>query len=250
VQGAAHKRIAWVRSPIVFARGLISGCVAAAATFALAGCGDSDPSSAAGKRSPTRIVVASQEAAQRYASVLVSGLVPDTGGRVRVDVHITRGKGAVGTISDKSYNLEVVRIGQSIYLKSEYSNFYERLVDRKDAAHLLGRWIHASVNAGSLIRTVSSFTELSNLTRGFFGQPGRLSMGGMTGVVGINAVEVENDATNEVLYVATQGIPYPAQILKAGAQPNEGIAFDHWNRSVSITAPPDAVDIEEINAKA
>jgi hypothetical protein len=168
-----------------------------------------------------------------------------------VDVHIAHGKGAVGTIADAPYTMEVIRIGQNIYLKSGYSpNFYERIAGRKAATHLLGRWIHASVNAGSLIRTLSSFTELSNLTRGFFGQPGRLSIGGMAGAVGIKVVEVKNNATNEVLYVATAGTPYPVQILQSGASTDDGIAFDQWNRPVPISAPPHAIDIEKINRKA
>jgi hypothetical protein len=222
--------------------------IAALATLAIGGCGNDQPATS-GKQSPTAIVAASQHAAQHYISVLASGLVQDAGGRVRVDIHIEPGKGVMGLISDSPYTVDLIRIGQNIYLKSAESayalNFYEQIAGRKIATRLLGRWIHASVDAGSLIRTLSSFTELPNLTRSFFGRSGKLSM---VDRVGSKAVEVKNDATDEVLNVAPSGTPYPVRILRSGASTNEGIGFDQWNRPLPISAPPDPIDIKKIAA--
>lgn len=232
----------------MFARTLFSTCIAVVATLAIAGCGD--PSGTASRsQKPAETVAASQRATQHYTSVNASGLVPGACCRARVDIHIVPGKGAIGSISYTPYSLAVTRIGQTIYLNSPSSpNFYELIAGPKAAKRLQGRWIRASVETAGLIHTLSALTELPNLTHSFFGRPGKLSMGGVTFVAGTKVIEVKNDVTGEVLYVAASGNPYPLQILQSGASNSEGIVFDQWNRPVSISAPADAIDIEKIDA--
>jgi hypothetical protein len=236
-------------------------CLAAATmAAAVAGCGSSDP--AAKASSPAALVAASQQTAEHYTSVQASGLLAGTGSvYVRVDLKITPGVGAVGHITYRPnqsalYNLEVVRLGETIYFKARpihlgpYNNFYEQIVGRKAAPGLEGKWVRMSVKSTRLIRTLSAFTELPSLIRGFFDEGGKLSMGGRAGVVGQNVIEVKNDATGEVLDVLAAGKPYPTQILKSGASSVDGIVFDHWGWHWKFTPPSDAVDIEKLNAKA
>ncbi|MFZ2050037.1 MAG: hypothetical protein WAU69_03775 [Solirubrobacteraceae bacterium] len=214
---------------------------------ALPGCGSSDPSIQA--KSPVEVVASSQQVAEHYTSVLASGLVQDTGNLyIRVDLHIVPGKGAVGYITYRRndhevYPIDIVLLGNAIYLKA-HQDFYERIGDGKAARYLAEKWTRSSVDSKSMFRTLAAYTELPNLTQGFFGQHGKLSMGAMTGVVGMKVVEVKNDATDEVLYVAASGKPYPIQILKGGAVSNDGIAFDHWNQPMVIIPPSKAIDLE------
>ena len=44
------------------------------------------------------------------------------------------------------------------------------------------------------------------------------------------------------LYVAATGKPYPVAIV-GGKNQSGTIAFDDWNKSVSLSAPSDAIDI-------
>jgi hypothetical protein len=96
---------------------------------------------------------------------------------------------------------------------------------------------------------LTSFTELPNLTRAFLDRQGKLTKGGVSSVAGQAAVEVKNDATGEVLYVATAGRPYPMQILKSGANTVDGIVFDQWNRPAAISAPANAINVQALSAK-
>lgn len=191
---------------------------------ALAGCGG-DQSSTSNAQSPAAIVAASKRAAERYTSVLAAGVVPGT--EIRVDLRILRGKGVVGHITDSPYSLEVVKIGENLYLKG-HLNFYEQITSHKLATQLQEKWILTSANGPSLVRRMNAFTELRTLIDGFFDQRGKLSLEGTAGVEGMMTREVKNDATGEVLYIYTSGKPYPAQILRSGAIPVDGIAFDHW----------------------
>lgn len=223
-------------------RALQSTCLAVVVAMAIGGCGGSDPS-------PAALVASSRQAAAQYRTVLASGVVPSTGNLyIRVDLHIARGKGAVGYITYRPNNheafpLDVVLIGETIYLKG-HQDFFEWIGDTRAAPHLAEKWIRASVNSKSMFRALRSYAELSNLLRGFYDAPGKLSLGRATGVVGTKVIEVENDATEEVLYVATAGKPYPTQILKSGESTVEGITFDHWNWPVPLTPPAKAIDLE------
>jgi hypothetical protein len=58
-----------------------------------------------------------------------------------------------------------------------------------------------------------------------------------------------NDVTKGgTLYVATTGKPYPVEIVKTGSQPGR-VDFDHFNESVTLTAPSNAIDIAQFKAR-
>ena len=224
------------------------------AVIALSGCGSSsDPPTKA--KSPTEIVDASAHAAEHYTAVRASGLVQRTGKLyIRVDMVIMPGKGAIGHITYRwgplsAYLIGFVRLGKNIYLEAPEESFYEQIAGGKVNPSLAGKWVRASTHSTNLIQILSSLTELPNLTRAFLDQQGKLSKGGTTGVAGENVVEVKNDATGEILYVATAGRPYPMQILESGASTDDGIVFDQWNQPAPIRAPPGAIDIEALGAK-
>jgi hypothetical protein len=68
-------------------------------------------------------------------------------------------------------------------------------------------------------------------------------------VDGQKVVAVTDKTKGGTLYVATTGKPYPVQISKPGAGGGR-VVFDHWNASVALTAPANAIDLTQLqNAK-
>ena len=62
---------------------------------------------------------------------------------------------------------------------------------------------------------------------------------------GNRVVAVRDTSDNSKLYVAATGKPYPIAIVgRENGQP-ETIAFDDWNKDVSLAAPSGAVDISK-----
>jgi hypothetical protein len=209
---------------------------------ALAGCGESSPDPAS--TNPAQMVAVAKHVTERAKSFLASGLVPDTARRVRVDLHIVPGVGAVGEFLNSPFIWRVVRIGQKIYFKGEARD-YQPIVGARIAERLQGRWLQASIDNPRL-KTLKDVTELKYLLGSNFDQGNSFSMGGATAVVGTKVVEVTDHTTGETLDVASSGKPYLTQILPTGVQSNEGIVFNHWNRHVLISAPANAVDIEKL----
>jgi hypothetical protein len=69
---------------------------------------------------------------------------------------------------------------------------------------------------------------------------GALSNKGETTYKGQKVVAIKDLTNGGTLYVAATGTPYPIAII---APKNGSIAFDEWNKTISITAPKGAVDV-------
>ena len=69
--------------------------------------------------------------------------------------------------------------------------------------------------------------------------------GGTSTVSGQAVVGVKDTAQGETLYVATTGKPYPCELAKSGTGGGK-IAFTEWDKPVTLKAPANAVDIEQL----
>jgi len=47
------------------------------------------------------------------------------------------------------------------------------------------------------------------------------------------------------LYVATTGVPFPLEITKTGKESGK-VVLDRWNKAVTLSAPPGAIDISTL----
>jgi hypothetical protein len=56
-------------------------------------------------------------------------------------------------------------------------------------------------------------------------------------------VAIRDTSDNSKLYVAATGKPYPVAIVGGKKGQSGAITFDDWNKSVSLSAPSNAVDI-------
>jgi hypothetical protein len=63
-------------------------------------------------------------------------------------------------------------------------------------------------------------------------------------VNGQKAIELKMTAKlfSGSLYIATTGKPYPIELIKRGRETGQ-TTFSHWNQSVSLTAPPNAIAV-------
>jgi len=58
-------------------------------------------------------------------------------------------------------------------------------------------------------------------------------------------VGVSDQTKGGTLYIATTGKPYPVQITKAGGG-GGAVSFQGWNQPVTIVAPANALDINQL----
>lgn len=218
----------------------------ALAAAVVAGCGSSSSGSSengVAAKSPTEILKASKAAADSASAVHVAGSMVSGGAPITLDLHLVAGKGGKGKISENGLSFELIQLNGTAYISGS-SEFYKHFAGPAAAQLLQGKWLKASSTSGSLA-TLASLTDLKKLIDAALTQNGTLTKGAKTTISGQPAITVTDTTQNGSLYVATTGQPYPIQISKSGAGGGK-ITFDEWNQPVAITAPANAVDINEL----
>jgi hypothetical protein len=214
--------------------------------MAFAGCGgSSSDGNGIASKSPAEIVAAAKTAADGALAVHVSGSTVTGGSPITLDLSLVAGKGGRGRIAENGLSFELIEIEGTIYISGS-SAFYKHFAGAAAAQLLQGKWLKAPVSNASFAG-LSSLTELRKLLDAALSTSGKaLTRTGTSTTVNGQAVVGVKDATqNGTLYVATTGQPYPIEITKSGAAGGT-ITFDEWNKPVTLAAPANAVDIEQL----
>ncbi len=220
-----------------------TGILLALAVSALGGCGGSSGNGVASK-SPTEILAAAKAAADSASAVHVSGSSVTGGTPIVLDLSLVAGKGGRGRLSENGLSFELIEIDGTIYINGSPA-FYSHFAGPAAAQLLHGKWLKASTSNTSFAG-LSSLTDLRKLLDAALSSShGSLTKVGTSTVNGQSAVGVKDTTQNGILYVATTGSAYPLEITKGGASGGT-ITFSEWNKPVTLTAPTNAVDIEQL----
>jgi hypothetical protein len=213
----------------------------------LAGCGSSSSGSGSGNgvasKTPAQIVAASKSAADGAASVHIAGSVVNEGKPVTVDMQLLAGKGGRGRITLEGLSIDLIRVGGAVYINGSQA-FYRHVAGPAAAQLLQGKWLKAPENSGNFA-SLASLTDLGKLIDTTLGSHGTLARGATTMVDGQKAVAINDVSQGGTLYVATTGSPFPIEIAKRGGSGGR-IVFDRWNQAVTLTAPTNAININQL----
>jgi hypothetical protein len=218
----------------------------AIAATALAGCGGGSSTNGVESKSPTGILEAAKKAAEGASSVHVAGSVENAGTLLSLNLTIQQGKGAKGTISQGPLSFELIKVGDSVYIKGS-SAFYSHFAGGEAAKLLQGKWLQAPASSGEF-QALGGLTDMHALLSTTLGEKGTLAKGGVSTVAGHKVIAVKDTTKGSVLYVATTGKPYPIQIAKNGSGGGK-VNFEDWDAAVSISAPSNAVNVEKLKSK-
>jgi hypothetical protein len=212
----------------------------------LAGCGSSGKTEKPnGEESkPAAQVLADAKAAATAArSAHVSGTINSKGTPITLDLSTARDKGAKGSMSTNGLTFDLVRIGDTLYIRGS-DEFYKHFAGAVVAQLLHGKWLKASATDGRL-KSLVPLTNLGALFAGISSQHGKLVNAGKTTYKGGDVVAIRDTSDNSKLYVAATGKPYPVALVGGKKKQSGTITFDGWNKSVSLSPPSDAIDISK-----
>lgn len=211
----------------------------------LAGCGGGSSSgNGVASKAPAEIVAAAKGAADTAASVHVSGAITE-GSPLSLDLRLLAGKGGRGRITQNGISFELITLGGTVYIKGSPA-FYRRIGGPAAAQLFQGKWLKAPASSGEFA-SITSLTDLRKLMDTTLTSHGKLTKGSTTTVNGQKAVTVNDTEKGGILYVATTGKPFPLQIAKSGSGGGR-IVFDGWNRAVTVSPPPNAINITQLRA--
>jgi hypothetical protein len=211
----------------------------------LSGCGSSQkaaPTNGEASNSATQVLTDAKSAATQASSAHVTGSIESTGTPITIDLSTARAKGAKGSMSTNGLSFDLVRIGDTIYIRGSDA-FLKHFAGAAAAQLLHGRWLKASATHGRL-RSLSPLTSLATLFGGITTHHGKLVNDGKTTYKGQQVVAIRDTSDNSKLYVAATGKPYPVALVGSKKQPGT-ITFGDWNKSVSLSAPSGAINISQ-----
>jgi len=209
----------------------------------LAGCGSSGTTAKANdevSKSPVRVLADAKAAATSASSAHVAGSIKSNGTPTTLDLTTARNKGAKGSMSTNGLKFDLVRIGDTVYIRGS-DEFYNHFGGAAVAQLLHGKWLKAPATRGRL-KSIAPLTSIGALFAGISSQHGKLANDGKTSYKGQDVVAIRDTSDGSKLYVAATGKPYPVAIV-GGKNQSGTITFGDWNKSVSLSAPSDAIDI-------
>ena len=212
----------------------------------LAGCGSSDKSAKSNgeeAKPAAKVLADAKAAASNASSAHVSGGIKSEGTPITLDLTTVRGKGAKGSMSTSGLKFDLVRVGDTLYIRGS-DEFLKHFAGGVAAQLLHDKWLKASATHGRL-KSLAPLTNLGALFARVSAQHGKLVNEGTKTYKGEAVVVIRDTSDNSKLYVAATGKPYPVAIVGGKKGETGTIAFDDWNKSVSLTAPDGAIDISQ-----
>jgi hypothetical protein len=210
------------------------------------GCGGSSSSgNGVADKSPAEILTATKTATDGAASVHVAGSIVSGASPITLDMQLLAGKGGRGQLSENGLTFELIQVGGTVYIKGSPA-FYKHIGGAAAAQLLQGKWLKAP-SSDADFASLSQLTDLRELVDQTLANHGTLKKTGTTTVNGQKVVGITDTTKGGTLYIAATGKPYPIQISKTGSGGGK-ITFDRWNKSVTLAAPANAIDVAQLQA--
>ncbi len=207
---------------------LLTACGGSSTTAGAAPKSSAAATNGVDKLSATEIVSKMQAAAKAATSVHVAG----KSGTTSIDLKMGAGS-ADGTVGLGAGNVEIVRIGEQLYLKADKA-FWTQSANASVAAVVAGKYVKI---AGTQAAQYALFTKMSD----FFGQAlkpsGTVTKGAVSTIDGQRAIALTDTSDGSIMYVALDGPPLPIKTTNTGSNAGE-VDFTGWNQVVTIAAPP------------
>jgi hypothetical protein len=213
----------------------------------LAGCGGGStphtasrgPVNGVADRAPGQIVAAAVRTIDSARSVHVVGSIADNGIQVRLDLHLARGRGGEGEVSENGLGFQLISAGKVLYIQGSRA-FWIHFGGANAAKLFHGRWLKAP-DSGQFA-TLGKLATTQGLVGQLLSKHGNLSRGGQVTVDGQPAVGVIDRTQGGTLFVAATGRPYPLEIIRRGSDGGY-VKFTDFNGPVTITPPRKSISL-------
>jgi len=210
------------------AAGLLSGCLGFG--------GDPDAgTNGVGKLPAPTIQQQARAAATSAPAVRLSGTLVSGGQTYRLDMRL-RADGGVGEVSTKGDTFQLLRVGDTLYLKAG-ADFYGAAGDDKNsqtaAAHLNGKYVKIP-KSDPAYQQFSGLTDKKTLLTDLFGLATPLKVGAHRSVDHTRTIALKG-AKGGSLDVSLKGTPYPLRYQPAGK--SGSLVLSDWAEDFTLAAP-------------
>jgi hypothetical protein len=238
-----------------------------AAALVAAGCGDSsDTPAAAGSGTPsasasasassssgggtadlsaTEILAKAQAALKAAPSVHLKGSGASEGQTFEIDMRYGEGKKAAGSITSAGQKIELIRNGQTVYMKAD-AKFWTSSAGPEAAKLLGGKYLKAPLT-DQRVAALATFTDKDSFTGEVLKPDGTVTKGETKDIRGTKAIGLKSSGSGGggTLYIAAEGEALPLQILpESGGKDVGQLDFLDYGQTVNVDEPPAAQVID------
>jgi hypothetical protein len=230
--------------PLVAAAALLAGC-ATANTPATAPTSTGPADNGVSALAPADILAKAQAALAAAKSYHMVGSATENNQKLSLDLKFS-GKDVAGTIDLGVAKLEIIGIGNDIYLKAP-DDFWSSQIPSGQAQALLalikGKYVKVDGQSASFSELTDNFKP-ENLLK----PDGDITKGDTKTIDGTPAIALV-DKDGSKLYIATTGDPVPLSIEDSASSSSAGASFQfkEYNVPVTVTAPA-AADVFDLKA--
>jgi hypothetical protein len=228
--------------PFVAAAALLAGCAtnnnttAPAATTPPAGNGIA-------ALSADEILAKAKTALAAAKSYHVKGQATSDGSLFKADIAFA-GKDFGGTVQIQNIPLEIISVTDGLYLKAADSFWASVLPPAQQAlaAGFKDKYVKVNPSVPAFAGLKDSFDGGDMLT-----PEGTVSKGDTKTINGVPAIGLVDSKTKSVLYIATEGEPFPLRQEGGEGGPTDVIDFTDFNGTASVKAPA-AANVVDLTA--
>jgi hypothetical protein len=228
--------------------------VLAAVAVVVGACGSSSSTGGITSEPASKIVSQSRAATAGSPSAQVLGLVTTGGQTIHVDIRYAKGVGGAGTLVAGGQVLSVRLVGQGLYMQASQT-LLSSLFGAAATRIPEGVWLklpsgnEGNANFVALSSSLYSVASLGSLLDQLFSSSAKWVKGPQSSINKQPVIAVTDSTSGQggTLYIATTG---PAYLIRAGGGAKNGseqLNFGAYGEPVSIEAPPNPVDVSQLN---
>jgi hypothetical protein len=226
---------------------------------ALSACGSTGTNGVATK-SVGDIISTAKAAVGGADTVHVVGDLGQGAQHITLDLRLAKGKGASGTVVIGNQTLELLRVGQDVYLKGD-AQFYQSIIGSLEATPsagattptakpsapnpsasqgvftiqaMQGHYLHITASDSSY-QLFASMTDASSLVDQILTGTGSLSKDGQKDIRGAKTLVLSGSSPSVKVYVGIDGPAYLERVLPAGGGT---LDFLEYGSPIALQAPP------------
>lgn len=223
--------------------------VSALGVTALSACGSED-SGLAGKSAEE--IQDETVAAMRSAKSMTLDFRQTGAADTAMKLSVTKGGECTGTVTTEGATAEIRRVDGTSYMKPD-TKFWEMNAGSPEQAQLIeatvgDRWVQTGTGQDDF----ASFCDLDTVLKGMDEDKGdkkdnteKGDEGEVRGTPTITLITKEDGETTTV-HIATEGEPYILKMDIEGGDEPGAAEFSDFNEKVDVTAPADAVSLDEL----
>ena len=217
-----------------------SASASASPAAASPSAGSPSPSPSAGLESASadEVLAAARAALLRAPSVHAKGNLVTAGTPYTIDMRMVRGAGAAGTMGVQGKGLDLVRIGDTAYVRPDAA-FLRSATNSASSVRLLsGTYFKVTARKSALFAPFVALTDAEQAFGPTLAPTGRVTKGTIIRLNKVRALDLLVDGGKSGhVFVALAGPPYPLRIVY-GNSARQHVDLDRYGARVKLAAPP------------